>query len=102
VRISVRGGNPVKRRINIEGARAEVHRTPALASACGRSRQSSGEGASTPHAPDSQQIVLIVVVLIAVTESLVPRVVVIVLRRGPLTPGFQARCPFRWRSLGPD
>src|ERR1017187_9231945 len=41
---------------------------------------------SSPHAPDSKQVVLTGVALMAVTESLVPRAAVIVLRRGPVQP----------------
>ena len=38
----------------------------------------------TPHWPDVVGVVLIVVVLVAIVEVLVPRVVRIVLRRGPV------------------
>jgi len=38
----------------------------------------------TPHCPDRECVVLIVVVLVAIVEVLVPRVVAIVLRRTPV------------------
>lgn len=62
------------------------------------SATSSGEGASTPGAADAERVVLIVVVLRRRAEGLVPRIVVVVLRRGPI-PVSRPRT-FRWRSHG--
>jgi hypothetical protein len=39
----------------------------------------------TPHGSNRICIILVVVVLAAIAESLIPRVVIIVLRRGPVS-----------------